>query len=163
MNVPPVKKLVSISVVPSRSESMRRMFSKPFLIIGTPIIRSSDMCENCTSIGQTNLAFYAAVESLIGRNVGVLNMVVLTTLMEAVVGLGNSPCEVTTESQPELSSAVGSLVCNKLTKEKQLLDNSRSLKWSIAALPFMIVGEARAGEATATREVLLEKRGELCN
>lgn len=103
------------------------------------------------------MAFCAVVGGLIEENVGVMNTVVVTTLMEAVVGLGYSPCEETTESQPERSSAVDSLTCNKLTREKQLLDNSRSLKRSIAALPFMIAGEARAREATATLEVLLEK------
>lgn len=101
MNVLSAKPLVSINVVPARSESMRRMSFRLFLIIGKPIIRSSDFCENYTSIGQHNLAFYAVVESLIGRNVGVMNTVLVATLMEAVVGLGNSPCEETSKSQPE--------------------------------------------------------------
>lgn len=83
---------------------------------------------------------------------GVMNTVVVTTLMETADGEGNSPYEETTESQPERSSALVSLICNRLTREKQLLDNSRSLRRSIAALPFIIAGEARAG-----REVLLEK------
>lgn len=102
------------------------------------------------------MSFYAVVEGLIGRNAGVINTVVVTTLMEAVVGLGNSPCKENTESQPERSSAVDSLTFNILTREKQLLDNLRSLKRSIVALPFMIVGEARAGEAIVSLEVLLE-------
>ena len=83
---------------------------------------------------------------------GVMNTVVVTTLMKAVVELGNSPCEETTESQPERSSTVDSLICNKLTREKQLLDNSRSLRRSIVALPLMIVGEA-----IVSLEVLLER------
>lgn len=99
MNVLPVEPLVSIKCsAPARSESMRRMFFRLFLIIGKPIIRSSDICENCTSIGQPDLAFYAVVEELIGRNVGVMNTVVVTTLMGAMVGRGNSPCEETTKS-----------------------------------------------------------------
>lgn len=57
MNVVPVKALVSMNLVPARSESMRRMSFKPFLIIGKPIIRSSDICENCTSVGQRVLTW----------------------------------------------------------------------------------------------------------
>lgn len=81
-----------------------------------------------------------------------MNTVVVSTLMETEVGLGNKPCEETTESQPKRNSALGSLICNQLTREKQLLDSSRRLKRSIAALPFIIAGEARA-----SLEVLLEK------
>lgn len=40
MNVLTFKPLVSINVVPPRSESIRRMSFKPFLVIGKPIIRS---------------------------------------------------------------------------------------------------------------------------
>lgn len=43
------------------------------------------------------------------------------------------------------------LIFKKLTRAKQLLDNLRSLKRSIVALPFMIVGEA-----IVSLEVLLE-------
>lgn len=37
MNVLAFKPLVSINVVPPRSESIRRMSFKPFLVIGNPI------------------------------------------------------------------------------------------------------------------------------
>lgn len=76
---------------------------------------------------------------------GVMNTVVVTTLMEALVGVEKSPCEETTKSQPGRSSVLDRLICNKHTREKQLLDNSRRLKRSIV------------GEATATLEELLEK------
>lgn len=89
---------------------------------------------------------------------GVMNTVVVTTPMETAVEVGNSPCEETTESQTEQSSALDSLICHQLTREEQLLDNSRSLKRPIVLLVFIVVGEARA-----SLEVLLEKRGELCN
>lgn len=75
---------------------------------------------------------------------GVMNTVVVTTLMEVVIGVEKSPCEET-KSQPERSSVVDRLICNKHTREKQLLDNSRSLKRPIF------------GEVTAALEELLEK------
>lgn len=76
---------------------------------------------------------------------GVMNTVVVTTLMEVVIGVEKNPCEETTKSQPERSSVVDRLICNKHTREKQLLDNSRSLKRPII------------GEVTAALEELLEK------
>lgn len=172
MNVLTFKPLVSINVVPPRSESIRRMSFKPFLLIGKPIIRSHQPHRPIWHVRKMHtgwsmcscLALYSVVEGLMGRNVGmggkvgVMNMVVVTTLMETAVEVGNSPWEETTESQTEQSSALDSLSCHQLTREEQLLDNLRSLKMSIVVLLFNVVGEA-----SASLEVLLEKRGELCN
>lgn len=105
MNVLTLKPLVSINDVPPRSESIRRMYFKPFLVIGKPIIRSRQPHRPIWHVRKLHigwsmcscLALYNVVESLRGRNVcmggkmGVMSIVVVTTLMETAVEVGNSP------------------------------------------------------------------------
>ena len=59
---------------------------------------------------RSRLILYRVDEGLMGRKAGVMNTVVVNKVRETAVAVGNSPWERTTESQPERSSALDSLI-----------------------------------------------------